>query len=492
MPICSKAITLIDLVYKLGHGVRFHEQFDRMLFKSYVFISVISSVVSPRVSVFGEKQSSGNSFLFATSKPSSVNFHHAKVKVRQMRSGQRFTLSREKHCPLELASQLINHLSDKSNAIGLDPEHKLRAWKSKLDAALQRFRKRQRTCPFAIPSTKLMQKGVDIISEIFFFDALRRCRFKWRIGLARHSQALGLCKHKRKAHSWTDVRMDPADVHRDHPSHAKYSHVDGIVATLVHECVHAFISTYACNDWRFDEDEETPRPWRICSNADCRATRLRNIGEDGHGVVFIQIASHVEAHAKRELGPNIDFGIESSVRHCFKNTSFIMTSNEIESCHIESRMMLRQFVAQAEGIQERIDELTSRGYRGDKSGLLAVIGTILLISLSLFFACCTRLEPDSSTFAPRQLTSSPAFWMSTSQHNWPPRALPQLWCFWQLIPGRAAFKWAICFVTWKEMDHTQLCFLSPGEGAGWRAVSGCINATPGALCGGSGLSPAFQ
>ncbi|KXT16702.1 hypothetical protein AC579_5265 [Pseudocercospora musae] len=69
------------------------------------------------------------------------------------------------------------------------------------------------------------------------------------------------------------------------------------------------------------------------------------------------------------MGPNIDVGIASSLRHRFKTASFILTSKEIEICHIDSRTVLRQFMTRAERIQERVYELISKGYRGVRCGV---------------------------------------------------------------------------------------------------------------------------
>ncbi|KAF7191117.1 hypothetical protein HII31_07477, partial [Pseudocercospora fuligena] len=285
-----------------------------------------SSLRSAASSSF-RSRSSAESDVAAAKRPPQT---HARIKVRHMRSRHRFVLSRAKHCPRELAAQTVRYLTAKSDAGRIDPAGLFRRWFRDFHALLA-----QEFVPSAFESS------------------------------ARHSSSMvsrDVHSSERRISTKTKVLWDCADLAKESTTGKTLflippisialapeaqTPAEGMLGTLLHECVHLFINIYSCSR----------RHRRTCRQMKCRETMHRMIGDNGHGVAFLQIASHVEALAMRKLGISLELGIEDAIEIDFEEYEFLLTPREISRCHPDCQQMLILHGDRAAEVQRRIEEL---------------------------------------------------------------------------------------------------------------------------------------
>lgn len=111
-----------------------------------------------------------------------------------------------------------------------------------------------------------------------------------------------------------------------------------MLGVLLHECCHAFLSTYCCR-----------KHTRSCPRS-CREDVKRHIGTTGHGTAWTRLATHVEAMAKEYLDEGIDLHIQDGMCREFMSSARIPIRDEGEliRCHRDSQEMLTRFCVLAE------------------------------------------------------------------------------------------------------------------------------------------------
>ncbi|KAF2398416.1 hypothetical protein EJ06DRAFT_107450 [Trichodelitschia bisporula] len=140
-------------------------------------------------------------------------------------------------------------------------------------------------------------------NEIFFLGAIRNLKFKLQPDLARKSSAVGYAHFPRRDASrimYPELVFDPD---------TRASPDNDITATILHECVHVFLSQFSCDTsdgfyiwYKAPQDFQLPN----CGSSECPILVADNSGLTGHGRAFASLATAIERSARRVLGRPID------------------------------------------------------------------------------------------------------------------------------------------------------------------------------------------
>ena len=271
-----------------------------------------------------------------------------------MRSTYRCTLKHQSHQPEELCAFLIDGYQYPVENWSLSERTAVQEWNAWL-ASWPDLCERNKDI---VPSAEEMNKALKLVSVIFFCDKLDRCSFVWTKNMCYKPDGtlqpdmprLGHCKASGAGDTFkTLLELDPADF--KHMS----KHEDIIaskVGTLLHECVHAFIFLYSC----------TTGDFRKCPNPVCIDKACYNWGATGHGVNFIQVATHVEALHKQITGVAVHLSIPVSINLEFgQSTTFVgVRPQDLHKCHPECYPLLTAFYKKS---------VLSRGLSDEEAGM---------------------------------------------------------------------------------------------------------------------------
>ncbi|KAI5367153.1 hypothetical protein Slin14017_G021890 [Septoria linicola] len=160
------------------------------------------------------------------------------------------------------------------------------------------------------------------------------------------------------------IRLDPADL-------AEHCHGIGVgaenrsrkISVLLHECIHAFIFLYTCE--------------KGCPHDNCAANRSYLVGHSGHGLAFLQIATHIEAYHEVLTQIGVTLGIPHGVCTAATTSSEYMgiRPNDFVHCHQSWHVWLKQYYEQA---------LAKKGRDEDDMGLPDILKTMKGFSLEEF------------------------------------------------------------------------------------------------------------
>ncbi|KAI5367164.1 hypothetical protein Slin14017_G022000 [Septoria linicola] len=181
-----------------------------------------------------------------------------------------------------------------------------------------------------VPSLEDMSKVIDYISTAFYDGLLSNVTHQWKT-IA-----------NRAIYAYTDIPdEDDADWPRifQHPGYRpghmlqSYHHQDPIIGTLIHESIHGFLGSYACES----------------ATCGCITTSSRSLGATGHGPAFLQIATHIEAIFAAELEatwrPAPDLYVQDSMQKECAKSGLVLNDDEIEGCAQADRAWIRQYRA---------------------------------------------------------------------------------------------------------------------------------------------------
>lgn len=262
---------------------------------------------------------------------------HSSMSTLDLRSGTHHTLYRDSHTTQELVDRFLQEVADPK-----------REWNPRQAAALNRWEQWHRNVDsFCIenssnvPSEARMTEVIQIISDLFFFGKLSRCRFEWHESLYdAHTgqQSLGLCcPRARYSRDLFVIKMESTDTHLLEGSK---SHFTAFMGTLLHECLHGFLEVYSCE--------------KVCRSRACIRSNRRAIGVTGHGEAWQIIASHVEALTRRYLLKSVRIGIPIALSFECEESGLIAV-DEVQ-CHPYSRRIYLQFRRLAKQFETHIED----------------------------------------------------------------------------------------------------------------------------------------
>lgn len=246
-----------------------------------------------------------------------------------LRSDPHHRLHRRSHTPQELVERFLRDVAGPKSE-----------WTPRQMAAVaQGCRSFCRKNSSNVPSEARMTELIQIISDMFFFGKLSRCRFEWHESLfipQQGQKALGLCySQARYSRDWCTIQMDATD---QHLQNRLKSHFTAIMGVLLHECVHALFQIYSC--------------WNVCRSQECSKTHRRALGKTGHGEAWFIVASHVEALARKYILQSVRVLIPITLCHEWRESGLIAVNEAAEAqCHPYSRRIFRQFRSLAEDFE---------------------------------------------------------------------------------------------------------------------------------------------
>ncbi|PPJ49895.1 hypothetical protein CBER1_04980 [Cercospora berteroae] len=203
-----------------------------------------------------------------------------------------------------------------------------------------------------VPEGTDMMKAISLISKIFFDGRLDHVQFKWE------TLVQELVNGKPKGdiiYATTSIPDEDDNSDENRPkirqdarirNHTDplYDHRAAIFDTLLHECVHAYLGTYACGS----------------ETCECESKTTRDVGKTGHGPTFFLITTHIAALFEEDaidwrfLKPpmSLDYSLEQENRE----TGNVLRNEDIEKCAPSFQEHLR-------GIMRR--QLTAREHSSD-------------------------------------------------------------------------------------------------------------------------------
>ncbi|CAK1363491.1 unnamed protein product [Cercospora beticola] len=215
------------------------------------------------------------------------------------------------------------------------------------------------------PSTEFMQEGIKLISDIFFFSALHHSSFTWKAGLRAREGMFGQAKEPLNySLSWHEIEIDPKDAHEHDETP---DHVTSVIDTLLHECIHAFLSIYSCHNGV--EETEAPRrrekfdrkrhcrrqrTGKSCSDKKCQEQWARASGPNGHGTAWLSIATHIGQIVQRDIWHRAELKWKYLMRNDFVETGVVLRKKDITKFSVNTRATVEAFLHRAFQVQSKI------------------------------------------------------------------------------------------------------------------------------------------
>lgn len=335
--------------------------------------------------------------------PSKLSSSYAAVTACESLSGPQYMLTRHGHHPGELALATVASFSQDIKQWSKKQTIALRALQKEIYPAvylsifgltsrcsrnpLNLFR---RAKPVAVPPEATMQRLISVFSDIFFFGSLEGIEFAWDATLLSRHVAIGAAEYNPNTETYK-ILMDPLECLRAADPGLF------LLGILLHECTHSFFQMYVKR--RTNGMQALSRPtclyprrnrlcrckghcmwktrhclremtWMVyahspfclrylltllpftfryccrihtssCSDS-CHAVILNTLASTGHGEAFCQLASHIEAIAKKHIGSGIDLGIRMGMSHEFMASGYFPKEDTLQAYHSRSQAMVRK------------------------------------------------------------------------------------------------------------------------------------------------------
>lgn len=273
----------------------------RKLKKMYTPTRISSKSNSPRTSAFPSQHwtiptvpTSLNSTTPFYSPP--LPFRHAVVVSSEGRGETRHNLIFHSHEPLTLAQTAVRSFADASLT-----QHQKQALQM-LKASIDKWNSECISSEIGVPRPFYMRTLIRYFSEIFFLRGLNNVEFNWA-NMGKYSPdnanfCYGTAGY-REGHL-TEITMSTQ--YEGDLNHVEWQ--AHLIGTLLHECVHAFLTTYCCSSHV-----------RNCEDEACRARAWQHTGLTSHGDSWLKLAWNVQAQARKHLRIEVDLNILRSTEY---------------------------------------------------------------------------------------------------------------------------------------------------------------------------------
>ncbi|KAF2216695.1 hypothetical protein CERZMDRAFT_80747 [Cercospora zeae-maydis SCOH1-5] len=200
----------------------------------------------------------------------------------------------------------------------------------------------------AVPGGDDMSALTHLIGEVFFGGQLTDTSFRWKT-LAKlvNGKPQGYLIYGRTSIPDEDdiseenkprIEMDA----RNRSQRYDYDHRATIFDTLLHECIHAYLGSYACGS----------------DTCNCRNETSRDFGATGHGPAFIQIGTHIvdffESHVTdwQHTKPTLD--LDYSLQCEYTASGHVLRNKDIAGCAQGLRPRMQKFRKRSWMVNERL------------------------------------------------------------------------------------------------------------------------------------------
>ncbi|KAM3424875.1 hypothetical protein BST61_g6851 [Cercospora zeina] len=226
--------------------------------------------------------------------------------------------------------------------------HRTKAWKDLRDWFAAWDAKCDVSCA-VVPEASEMTKLTNHIGEVFFDGRLHHTAFQWKTlatlvnGKPQGDLTFGKTwipdEDDISEENKPRIELDP----RNRSWRYDYDHRAAIFGTLLHECVHAYLGTYACGS----------------DTCNCKNESSRDFGATGHGPAFIQIATHIIDFFQRHIidwqHAIPDLGLDYSLQGEYAATGHVLRDEDIAGCAPSLHARLRDFRKRAWRVNERLE-----------------------------------------------------------------------------------------------------------------------------------------
>lgn len=267
-------------------------------------------------------------------KPTVDEITFAAVQVRNLASGPQYALFHSAHDPRELVALSIASFNKSRDEWSRKQINALHELQNQCYNTLLYTMVTQPTLfhlsplvSFSLPSQQQVQNLIPLLGKIFFLDNIRGTVFHWDDTLHARTGLCGEAYHDPSVDSFLIV-MDPrVCAAASDPKAAMFG-------TLLHECVHVFFLMWCCNIHSED-----------CPDS-CETVNKACLGSStGHGGVWLELASHVEAQVNVEMLQCIeavDLGVINAMFYEFEKSGQVPQDTSVANCHDGLRETVHQ------------------------------------------------------------------------------------------------------------------------------------------------------